>query len=163
MNLIFERFKKLMQYLPVIFWVNFLLLMYLPLLINGGIIVDDWGGVAHNFQCASIFDKCFIELYRGSFLDVFANRPLAPLPIVVSTILFKTNFTWYLYLNTTLFLLTIVIAAWVISRVSGNLASIIFAYVAAIPFISMPLIVSPINLMDSTLAYFLWATSFWLI
>jgi len=151
------------RYLPLILWVNFIFIMYLPLLIGGGIIIDDWGGVAHNFQCEGIFNSCFIDQYRNTFLSVFTNRPLAALPIVVSTILFKTHFTWYLYLNTTLFLSAILITAWVIDKLSGKIAAIIFAYVAAIPLISMPLVVSPINLMDSTQAYLFWAISLFLL
>ena len=155
--------KWIKRYLPLMLWVNFILIMYLPLLINGGIIIDDWGGVAYNMHCESIFHSCFIDQYRSTFVSVFTNRPLAALPIVVSTVLFKTHFTWYLYLNTTLFLLSILITAWVVKRISGKIAAIIFSYVAAIPFISMPLVVSPINLMDSTQAYLFWAISLFLL
>ena len=151
------------RYIPWLLWANFILIMYLPLLMNGGIIIDDWGGVAHNIHCESIFHPCFIEQYRSTFVSVFTNRPLAAFPIVLSTVLFKTHFTWYLYLNTTLLLLSILISAYVVDRIAGKRAAIIFAYVAAIPFISMPLVVSPINLMDSTQAYLFWAISLFLL
>jgi hypothetical protein len=163
MHLISKSPKWVEKYLPLILWANFILIMYLPLLMNGGIIIDDWGGVAHNIHCESIFHACFIDQYRSTFVSVFTNRPLAALPIVVSTVLFKTNFTWYLYLNTTLLLLSILITASVVKRISGTIAAIIFSYVASIPFISMPLVVSPINLMDSTQAYLFWAISLFLL
>lgn len=163
MSLISKTPKWVGRYIPLLLWANFILIMYLPLLMNGGIIIDDWGGVAHNIHCESIFHSCFIEQYRSTFVSVFTNRPLAAFPIVLSTVLFKTHFTWYLYLNTTLFLLSILISAYVIERIAGKIAAIIFAYVAAIPFISMPLVVSPINLMDSTQAYLFWAISLFLL
>jgi hypothetical protein len=49
-----------------------------------------------------------------------------------------------------------------INKMAGPVSAIIFAFVATIPFISMPLVVSPINLTDSTLAYLFWAISFYL-
>ena len=155
--------KSFFKYIPLALWVIVVLLLYLPLLINGGIIIDDWGGVASNFQCGSIFETCFIERYLDAFYAVFANRPLAPLPIVLSTVLFKTHFTWYLYLNTTIFLAAILMASWVISKIAGQSTALIFSYVAVIPFISMPLVVSPINLMDSTFAYLCWSISICLL
>ena len=155
--------KSFFKYIPLALWVIVVVLLYLPLLINGGIIIDDWGGLASNFQCGSIFEACFIERYLDAFYAVFANRPLAPLPIVLSTVLFKTHFTWYLYLNTTIFLAAILTASWVISRIAGQSTALIFSYVAVIPFISMPLVVSPINLMDSTFAYLCWSISICLL
>lgn len=153
----------LKKFIPIILWVIFILLMYVPLFRYGGIILDDWGGIGANLECESIFDYCFIERYRNAFIEVFANRPLAPLPIVFSTILFKTNFSWYLYFNSALLFSSVLITAFVINKVVGRVSAIIFAYVAIIPFISMPLVVSPINLSDSTLAYLFWAISYYLL
>jgi hypothetical protein len=151
------------KYIPIALWIIFVLLMYIPLFMDGGIILDDWGDIGANYECNSIFDYCFIERYRHAFIEVFANRPLAPLPIVFTTILFKTNFSWYLYFNTALLFASILITALVINRLVGQVSAMIFAFVATIPFISMPLVVSPINLTDSTLAYLFWSISFYLI
>lgn len=161
----FERnhFKGLNDYLPALLWAIAVVILYLPLLLKGGIIIDDWGGLASNFQCESIFNSCFKERYLDAFYAVFANRPLAPLPIVFSTVLFKTNFSGYLWLNTTIFLCSILIVARIINKVVGQLPALVFAYLAVIPFIAMPLVVSPVNLMDSTLAYLFWSISLYLI
>ena len=158
----FISFKN-KNYLLSALWIGVVLLLYVPLLLNGGIIIDDWGGLASNFQCNGIFDACFRERYLDAFYAVFANRPLAPLPIVLSTVLFKTNFSWYLYANTTIYLASILITAWVINKIANQLAAIVFSYISIIPFISMPLVVSPINLMDSTLAYLFWSLSIFLL
>lgn len=163
MNNIRNLSLRAYKFLPIMLWFIFILIMYVPLFKYGGIVLDDWGDIGANLECLSIFDQCFVERYRHAFIEVFANRPLAPLPIVFTTILFKTNFSWYLYFNTALFILSVSITAYVIYKIIGMIPAIIFAYVAVIPFISMPLVVSPINLTDSTLAYLFWSFSLYLI
>lgn len=150
-------------WIPALFWLAAMTVIYLPLILHGGIIIDDWGGVDSNFDCPSIFNACALERYQDAFLAVFANRPLAPLPIVLSTVLFKTNFSYYLIANTAIFLIAVVLTSVVIGEVIGKVAAISFAFVAPIPLISMPLVVSPINLMDSTCAYLYWAFSLYLL
>lgn len=150
-------------WIPALFWLVAMTIIYLPLILHGGIIIDDWGGVDSNFDCPSVFNACVLERYQAAFLAVFANRPLAPLPIVLSTVLFKTNFSYYLISNTAILLIAVVVASVVISEVVGKVAAISFAFVAPIPLISMPLVVSPINLMDSTCAYLYWAFSLYLL
>ena len=150
-------------WIPAILWMVVMTIIYLPLIMHGGIIIDDWGGVDSNFDCPSVFNVCVLGRYQEAFLAVFANRPLAPLPIVLSTVLFKTNFSYYLITNTAIFLIAVVVASVVIGEVAGKIAAITFAFVAPIPLISMPLVVSPINLMDSTCAYLYWAFSLYLL
>lgn len=126
---------------------------YLPLIMSGGIIVDDWGDIAHNLDCDG-----FIHCYQ-SWFPLFSNRPLAPLPITVSTFIFGTFFPGYLILNTVTYLLAIFLTRRVISRLAGNGPSIVFALFAAIPFIAMPIIASPINQLTATVSFLLWALS----
>lgn len=163
MNLHSLYITKHKLWIPAILWMVVMTIIYLPLIMHGGIIIDDWGGVDSNFDCPSVFNACILERYKDAFLAVFANRPLAPLPIVLSTVLFKTNFSYYLIANTAIFLIAVVVASVVISEVTGKIAAITFAFVAPIPLISMPLVVSPINLMDSTCAYLYWAFSLYLL
>jgi len=124
--------------------VIFCIAAYFPLIINGGIIVDDWGDIAHNLDCDG-----FIHCYQ-SWFPLFSNRPLAPLPITVSTFIFGTFFPGYLILNTVTYLLAIFLTRRVISQLIGNGPSIVFALLAAIPFIAMPVIASPINQLTAT-------------
>ena len=133
--------------------VIFYIAAYLPLIINGGIIVDDWGDIAHNLDCDG-----FIHCYQ-SWFPLFSNRPLAPLPITVSTFIFGTFFPGYLILNTVTYLLAIFLTQRVISQLVGNGPSIVFAVFAAIPFIAMPVIASPINQLTATVSFLLWALS----
>ena len=119
--------------------IAFILLTYLPLILHGGIIVDDWGDIAHNLTCAN-FSDCYL-----SWFPLFSNRPLAPLPITTLTFLFETNFSAYLICNTAIYLAAIYLFASVIKKIVTYEAALIFFLLASIPMIAMPLVSSPIN------------------
>jgi hypothetical protein len=40
-------------WIPAILWVVVMTIIYLPLIMHRGIIIDDWGGVDSNFDCPS--------------------------------------------------------------------------------------------------------------
>jgi hypothetical protein len=149
--------KKYFRYIPILFLIAFIFATYLPLIARGGIIADDWGDIAQNLVCSGFFD-----CYR-SWFPLFSNRPLAPLPITVSTHLFGTHYSWYLILNTSIFIGSITLAGIVIRALVGNYPAIIFVAIASIPTIAMPLIVSPINQLTATLSLFYWAISLYLL
>lgn len=133
--------------------IAFFIAIYAPLIMHGGIIVDDWGDIAHNLDCTG-FAHCY-----QTWFPLFSNRPLAPLPITVSTFLFGTFFSGYLILNTAVYLAAILITRKVVARQIGDGPSTIFALIAAIPFIAMPVIASPINQLTATVSFLLWALS----
>ena len=149
--------KKYFRYIPILLLIAFIFATYLPLIARGGIIADDWGDIAQNLACSGFFD-----CYR-SWFPLFSNRPLAPLPITTSTFLFGTHYSWYLILNTSIFIGSIIFAGLVIRALVGNYPAIIFVAIASIPTISMPLIVSPINQQTATLSLFYWALSLYLL
>jgi hypothetical protein len=134
-----------------LFLALFLMASYLPLLLKGGIIVDDWGDISQNLGCVG-----FIDCYK-SWFPLFSNRPLAPLPITASTLLFTTHFSYYLVFNTFIYLLAISLTSHLIWRIAGGYAAIVFAFLTSIPFIAMPVITSPINQSTATVAYLYWA------
>lgn len=133
--------------------IAFCLAVYIPLIMYGGIIVDDWGDIAHNLDCNGFF-HCY-----QTWFPLFSNRPLAPLPITASTFLFGTFFKGYLILNTAVYLASIFITRKVIARLIGESPSIIFALFAAVPFIALPVVASPINQLTATVSFLLWALS----
>ena len=133
--------------------IAFCLAVYIPLILRGGIIVDDWGDIAHNLDCNGFF-HCY-----QTWFPLFSNRPLAPLPITVSTFLFGTFFKGYLILNTAVYLASIFVTRKVIAKLIGESPSIIFALFAAIPFIALPVVASPINQLTATVSFLLWALS----
>jgi len=126
---------------------------YLSLILNAGIIVDDWGDIAHNLECAS-----FWECYSAWF-PLFSNRPLAPLPITALTFALGTWYSGYLLINSLLYLLAIGICAKVIHTLSNRYGAIVFVILAAIPIIAMPVITSPINQSTATVSFLLWSIS----
>ena len=126
---------------------------YAPLLLKGGIIADDWGDIAQNLICNGFF-----ECYR-SWFPLFSNRPLAPLPITTTTLLFGINTSWYLIFNTAIYLAAIFTTASAIGKLLNPFARIVFIVLASTPIIAMPIVVSPINQSTATFAFLFWALS----
>ena len=131
----------------------FLMAAYLPLLLQAGISVDDWGDISHNLDCHS-----FVACYQ-SWFPLFSNRPLAPLPITVLTFAMGTWYAGYLWMNSLIYLVAIGVCAKVIRQLLNTNQAIIFVVFAAIPMIAMPVITSPINQSTATVSFLLWAYS----
>lgn len=131
--------------------------LYLPLILGGGIINDDWGDILESINCNS-FWQCY-----GDWFPLFSNRPLAPLPITLSTRLFTTNYTLYLLTNSAIYLTALGITAQALSYFLNHLSRQVFFLLAVAPCIAMPLIVSPINQLTATVAFLYWAISLSLI
>lgn len=152
MSLKFHPFK-LPTSLSALLLGLFLAAAYIPLLLKGGIILDDWGDIAQTLHC-----KGFFECY-GSWFPLFSNRPLAPLPITVTTLLFGLNASWYLIVNTALYLGALLITAKTIKAFLSPFATAFFIALGSLPIIAMPVVVSPINQSTATLAFLFWAIS----
>jgi hypothetical protein len=131
----------------------FLLAAYLPLVLQAGISVDDWGDISHNLDCDR-FWSCY-----QSWFPLFSNRPLAPLPITLLTFALGTWYTGYLWINSLLYLLAIGVCAKVMRHILNTSQAMIFVLFAAIPMIAMPVITSPINQSTATVSFLLWAYS----
>jgi len=136
-----------------LFIVLFVILVYLPLMLKGGIITDDWGDILESLGCSS-FWQCY-----GDWFPLFSNRPLAPLPITLSTRLFGINYSWYLWVNSAIYLASLIITVRAVAPFLGIFARQVFFVLAAVPFIAMPVIVSPINQLTATVAFLYWAIS----
>jgi hypothetical protein len=127
--------------------------LYLPLILGGGIIADDWGDILQSINCNS-FWQCY-----GDWFPLFSNRPLAPLPITLTTRIFTTHYTLYLLTNSAIYLMALSITAKSLSPFISRFSRQIFFILAAAPFIAMPVIVSPINQLTATVAFLYWAIS----
>jgi len=128
-------------------------LLYIPLILKGGIIVDDWGDIHPTMSCRS-----FYECY-SSWFPLFSNRPLAPLPITGMTMVFGTHFSCYLLVNSLVFLFALYLIFRIVKNVAGDYAAFIFFYLSSAPIISLPIVASPINQSTATFALLYWAIS----
>jgi hypothetical protein len=127
--------------------------LYLPLILEGGIIADDWGDILESINCNN-FWQCY-----GDWFPLFSNRPLAPLPITLTTRLFTTHYSLYLLTNSSIYLIALVITAKSFSPFLSRFSQQVFFLLAAVPFIAMPVIASPINQLTATVAFLYWAIS----
>lgn len=132
-------------------------ILYLPLLLNGGIITDDWGDIFESINCNN-FWQCYADWF-----PLFSNRPLAPLPITLTTRFFGTHYSLYLLTNTVIYLGALLITARAFTPFISLFSQLVFILLAAVPFIAMPVIVSPINQLTATVAFFYWAASLYLL
>jgi hypothetical protein len=126
-------------------------LMYGPLIWQGGIIVDDWGDLGQNLGCGTFLD-CYL-----SWFPLFANRPLAPIALVLSTLAFGMHFWAYLAFNAVVFLSGVSVLAVVVNRVLGTLPALGFFLLASVPIIAMPIVASPINCLVNNSSFLFWA------
>ena len=144
---------KIAKYFGPLITALIVTLIYFPLIINGGIITDDWGDILQSINCNS-FWQCY-----GDWFPLFSNRPLAPLPITLTTRLFATHYSLYLLTNSLIYLIAVAITAKSFSPFLNWFSQQVFFLLAAVPFIAMPVIVSPINQLTATVAFLYWAIS----
>lgn len=128
-------------------------ILYIPFLLYGGIITDDWGDIRQTWDCIGFF-SCYKEWF-----PLFSNRPLAPLPITLSTKLFSTHYSWYPLLNCAIYFCALWLSARAFSPFLQAFSRNLFFILAAVPCIALPLIASPINQLTATVAFLYWAIS----
>ena len=131
--------------------------LYIPLLLNGGIITDDWGDIFESINC-NTFWQCYADWF-----PLFSNRPLAPLPITLTTRLFGTYYSLYLLTNSFIYFSALLITAKAFTPFISPFSRLVFILLATVPCIAMPVIVSPINQLTATVAFLYWAVSLYLL
>lgn len=127
--------------------------IYLPLILNGGIITDDWGDIRQTWDCYGFFN-CYKEWF-----PLFSNRPLAPLPLTLSTKLFAMHYSWYLIANSLIYFFALGFTSFALKPFLSTPNNQLFFFLAAVPCIALPLVASPINQLTATVAFLYWAIS----
>jgi len=136
-----------------------LLIAYLPLILFGGINADDWGKIEGALGCSKLtFWSCLKTYY-----PLWANKPLAPIPITFFTFIFGTFYSGYLIANSIIYVGAVLITASVLKKITGLVPALFFACLACFPALSIPLITSPVVQLTASAAYLYWAISLFFI
>ncbi len=135
--------------------IGVIILVYLPFLIKGGFIIDDWGVVYTANQSHSL-----ISNFLGWF-PLFSNRPFAPILLVITSNLFGLNPQPYILINLLLVLGFLSITGITMEKFMGRLFSFLFVVIGAVPIIATTVIFSPVMQITATASLFLWAVSLW--
>ena len=152
MNLL-NNIRQYRKSLLLVVLLIYLCVLYLPLILKGGISVDDWGDLGQNWYCTH-FLNCYLDWF-----PLFSNRPLAPIPIVLSTMLFGIHVKGYLALNSLVYLVSLGLLSYLLNRVIGAIPALGFLMLAAVPVIAMPIVSSPINCLVQNTSFLYWVIS----
>jgi hypothetical protein len=125
----------------------YICIVYSTYICNGGFIIDDWGAMLTAYS-----GKTFSNIY-ASFLPLFTNRPLAPLPLAVTSLLFGGEPAFYIFINTILWLATAGILGIILYPFLGYY-SYFFFFLAATPIIGSTVIFSPVMQLTATVSLF---------
>lgn len=140
----------------ITFLVITFLIIYVPYIIHGGFIVDDWGVVYQKLKF-----KDFPSMYKGWF-PLFSNRPLAPLPITIASLVFYTSALGYIILHLFMWTLFIALTTRVLYSIIGA-HSYIFSFFAFFPVLSATVIFSPGMQLVASFSFLLWSVSLTII
>lgn len=132
-------------------------LVYVPYILKGGFIIDDWG-VVYQAKLSSSFWQNY-----SSWFPLFSNRPLAPLILSLVSGVSKESPFGYIVVNLLLWLSAIFITARIIEKYTSRVFFVVFVLFAFVPVISSTLIFSTAMQLTSTFAFFLWSISLLLL
>jgi hypothetical protein len=149
-------FTYLKKYLIIFLLAAFFVIVYLPYILRGGFIIDDWSVVFLAKNTGSFWQN------YTSWFPLFSNRPLAPL---ILTILSRLYGAWppaYIATNLLFLFLSGIITGSVIKRYVNESFLLLFIFFLMMPVISSAVIFSPVMQVTAPFSYLLWAISFYL-
>ena len=138
---------------PLFIAVIFFWMIQIPYIVNGGLIVDDWGDISVAFG-----GKGFWSSYN-SFFGMFSNRPMAVAPLALVTNLYMLHDWAYRLTHAIVWFAGAVVFASVLARRFGKMPAAVYIAFAAMPVISPAFAFSPINMLVASVAFLFWALS----
>ena len=135
----------------------FILILYIPYVLHGGLIVDDWGVVRNARQFPGLINTFL------SWFPLFSNRPLAPLILSLTGNLFGANPAGYIIVNIILWFLSSIILNLTFKPYVSNKFHIIFSLFYALPVIASTVIFSPAMQMIDPFSILLWSFSLYFL
>lgn len=131
----------------------FAIIIYLPYIINGGFIIDDWHVVYNAF-----INKSYWATYY-SWFPTFSNRPLVPFILAATGTTFKTEPAGYIITNLCFWFLAIITTNIALKKFVDHRFHILFTLFGLVPAIASTVIFSPGMQLVSTVSIFIWSLS----
>ena len=132
-------------------------LIYVPYVIKGGFIIDDWGVVYQAKKYSSFWQNYL------SWFPLFSNRPLAPFILAIVSTVFNDWSPGYIMTNLFFWLSSVIITARIFEKYTSKVFFVFFVFFASIPVIASTLIFSTAMQLVSAFSFLLWSISLLLL
>jgi len=143
--------------LPWLALAAFSLSVYLPYVLFGGLVCDDWAVAAQAQRHPGFLAS------SAAWYPLFSNRPLAPVLLAAAANLFGRWAPGYILLNLALWHVAVLLVAAVFRRHFGPRFVVAFVAMALAPSICSTVIFSPAMQLLGTSSMALWAASLFLL
>jgi len=136
---------------------TFVIIIYLPFILRGGLIYDDWSVAKLSKDCPGIRQSV------SCFWPGYPDRPLASIYYSLNSNLFRTWSTGYIFVVVAQWVVGISLLYKVFSRRFGKIFSTTFFLIAVTPSIASTVIFSPAMQGIGATSFLCWAFSFFFL
>lgn len=131
--------------------------LYLPFILDGGFIMDDWGYLKNAQDFPRFWDSV------RHYFPLMWHRPLVPLVMTAETALLGQRPWPYILVNLLLWLGFVILLCRTLARRFGHFFGVVAAALGVAPVLSSAVVFWPLAMTGGTLSCLLWAISFALL
>lgn len=132
-------------------------LLYVPYVISGGYIADDWGYLKN----AQDFPRYWAQVRH--YFPLMSHRPLVPFVAAAQTLLVGDRPWVYALVNLACWFGFVAIACRALREAFGHVLAVGVAALAMVPVLASSVVYWPLAMTGATLSCLLWAVSFLLV
>lgn len=133
------------------------LAIYIPVIISGVFIVDDWGAIQQAIMHPNWVDNFL------SYFPLFANRPLFPIFLVFFSELIQDRPSLYILINIVFWICVLYLSGRQYKRFIPQFSIPFFIIIGSMPVIASSVMFSPVMQLQTSISLLFWILSFKLI